>query len=153
MGVPLDANGVSVIDYQNSGNPGAFVALARALGFPWFMLCDNDAGGAGHIEQVRTRGVSEAEIAQRVVILPHGDLEAFLAQSIPGELGEIAVKLGAQLPASSHPAYSAELAKYLRDRKTEYAATLARDVAQWKADKVPEPFSTTLKRCIEAASV
>jgi len=28
---PLDAHGISVIDYQNNGSPGAFAALARAL--------------------------------------------------------------------------------------------------------------------------
>src|SRR3546814_20534647 len=45
LGCPLDAHGIAVIDYQNNGSPGAFAALARALNYPWAMICDGDQGG------------------------------------------------------------------------------------------------------------
>lgn len=75
IGRPLDALGVTVIDYQNNGSPGSFASLARAFGFPWFMTCDNDEGGRGHIENVRNRGFAEDEMNERVWQLPQGDLE------------------------------------------------------------------------------
>jgi putative ATP-dependent endonuclease of the OLD family len=40
MGTPLDQAGVTVIDYQNNGSPGAFVGLARAFEIPWLMICE-----------------------------------------------------------------------------------------------------------------
>jgi putative ATP-dependent endonuclease of OLD family len=151
MGSTLDAQGVSVIDYQNSGNPGAFVALARGLGFPWFMLCDNDSGGKEHVEQVRKRGVTATEMDERVAMLPGGDMEAYLAERFPAELGAIATKMGAKLPELANSAYTSQLAQFLRGNKTEYAARFAKVASKWEPAKVPEPISSTLKRCLEAA--
>ncbi len=55
LSTPLDNAGVSVIDFQNNGSPGAFVALARAFGIPWIMLCDSDDQGKGFIQQDERR--------------------------------------------------------------------------------------------------
>jgi len=79
LGCPLDAHGIAVIDYQNNGSPGAFAALARALRYPWAMICDGDQGGNDHIDQLRSHHFDETEIAHRVTQLPQGiDLERLL---------------------------------------------------------------------------
>ncbi|OQY11642.1 MAG: hypothetical protein B6I30_06410 [Desulfobacteraceae bacterium 4572_187] len=81
MGKPFDQMGISVIDFQNNGSPGAFVALARAFEIPWIMICDNDSGGKDFIRQVKERGLTDEEIEAFVHLLPGGegtDLEAFL---------------------------------------------------------------------------
>src|SRR3546814_9543651 len=67
---PLDAHGIAVIDYQNNGSPGAFAALARALNYPWAMICDGDQGGNDHIDQLRSHNFTEAEIPDLVTQLP-----------------------------------------------------------------------------------
>src|SRR3546814_10730057 len=76
LGCPLDAHGIAVIDYQNNGSPGAFAALARALNYPWAMICDGDQGGNDHIDQLRSHNFTEAEITDLVTQLTAGiDLE------------------------------------------------------------------------------
>src|SRR3990172_9886423 len=52
---PLDQSGVTVIDFQNNGSPGAFVGLARPFEIPWIMICDNDDAGKDFIKQVKSR--------------------------------------------------------------------------------------------------
>lgn len=82
LGCPLDAHGIAVIDYQNNGSPGAFAALARALEYPWAMICDGDQGGNDHIGQLRSHNFTVAEIAERVTQLPAGsDLESLIVGS------------------------------------------------------------------------
>ncbi len=152
MGKPLDSHGISLIDYQNSGSPGAFVALARALGFPWFMVCDDDTGGADHAAQVKSRGVPDAEMAQRLLMLPKDDMEGFLVKRFPGELAAIATALGAKLTAvAGTEPYNQELAAFLRTRKTDYAARFAEAASKWEPAKVPEPLVSVIKNCVEVA--
>jgi putative ATP-dependent endonuclease of the OLD family len=88
MGTPLDQAGVTVIDYQNNGSPGAFVGLARAFEIPWLMICDNDQGGKDSIRQVQNRGLTAPEINQLVRPLPEAgmDWEMFLVNSLPDTL-------------------------------------------------------------------
>lgn len=82
LGCSLDAHGIAVIDYQNNGSPGAFAALARALDYPWAMICDGDRGGDEHIAQLRSHHFSDAEIADRVTKLPKDiDLERLILGS------------------------------------------------------------------------
>lgn len=82
LGCPLDAHGIALIDYQNNGSPGAFAALARALDYPWAMICDGDNGGDDHIDQLRSHYFSEAEIADHVTQLNRGvDLERLIVTS------------------------------------------------------------------------
>lgn len=150
---PFDSHGVSVIDYQNSGSPGAFVALARALEFPWFMLCDNDSGGAAQVAQVKSKGVPDQEIQQRVTMLPMYDIEGYLAKRFSAELGPIAATLGAKIVAApGTPEFPLELAAFLRTKKTEYAGHFAELASKWGPAKVPEPLATVIKNCIEAAN-
>jgi putative ATP-dependent endonuclease of OLD family len=82
LGCPLDAHGISVIDYQNNGSPGAFAALARALDYPWAMICDGDQGGDDHIAQLRSHHFTEDEIKAVVTQLPRDvDLERLIMKS------------------------------------------------------------------------
>lgn len=79
---PLDSHGISVIDYQNNGSAGAFASLARALDYPWAMICDGDQGGNDHVQQLANHAFLQAEIDARVFQLPQGvDLERLLVNS------------------------------------------------------------------------
>ncbi|MFZ5737503.1 MAG: ATP-dependent nuclease [Pseudomonadota bacterium] len=82
LNCPLDAHGISVIDYQNNGSAGAFAALARSLQFNWAMICDGDQGGDDHIAQLKSHQFSNATIAERVTQLSQGvDLEKLIISS------------------------------------------------------------------------
>jgi putative ATP-dependent endonuclease of OLD family len=82
LGCPLDAHGISVIDYQNNGSPGAFAALARALDYPWAMICDGDEGGDGHVAHLRSHHFTTDEVTALVTQLPRGtDLERAIVKS------------------------------------------------------------------------
>lgn len=89
---PLEQHGVSVIDYQNNGSAGAFASLARAFGFPWLMFCDNDTGGNDHIEQLKNKHFTQAEIDSNVIQLT-GDLEDLLIAQMKEECIQIANSL------------------------------------------------------------
>ena len=69
IGKPFDQMGISVIDFQNNGSPGAFVALARAFEIPWIMICDNDSGGKDFVRQVKERGLTDEEIEELIHLL------------------------------------------------------------------------------------
>lgn len=86
MNKPFDRHGVAVIDYQNNGSPGAFVALAQAYEIPWLLICDDDTAKPGTIKQIEDRGYSSAEIDALVQPLPGMDLELFLVKN--GFIGE-----------------------------------------------------------------
>lgn len=62
-GASLDAAGVSLIDFQNNGSPGSFVALARTFDIPWMLICDNDNAGKGFVRDVHKHGLKEADVA------------------------------------------------------------------------------------------
>ena len=78
----LDAQGVSLIDYQNNGSPRAFACLARTFGFPWALLADGDKYGRNTFDSLKNDGFSEQELNARVVQLPEdADLEAYIVGS------------------------------------------------------------------------
>ncbi|MGM0561695.1 MAG: ATP-dependent nuclease [Pseudomonadota bacterium] len=78
----LDTHSISLIDYQNNGNPRAFAALARTFGFPWFLLSDGDNQGRNTLVSLENAGFSAEELNAKVVTLPNGqDLEAYICQS------------------------------------------------------------------------
>ena len=82
LGLPLDAQGVSVIDYQNNGSPRAFACLARTFGFPWALLADGDAQGRNTLFSLKTAGFTDPELNARAVQLPYDvDLEAHISGS------------------------------------------------------------------------
>ncbi len=83
LGKPLDQFGISVIDFQNNGSPGAFVGLAQNFEIPWIMFCDNDEGGLKFLKQVEGYGITTEEIKKLVLPIPEekSDLEMFLIKN------------------------------------------------------------------------
>ena len=78
----LDAQGVSLIDYQNNGSPRAFACLARTFGFPWALLADGDEHGRNTLSSLKNAGFREEELSARAVQLPDNtDLEAHIVSS------------------------------------------------------------------------
>lgn len=127
LGYNLDEHGVAVIDFQNCGNPESFAILARALGYPWYMVVDGDDAGYKYIADVTGRGFSGVEMAARSVALPSGDIEAELvAAGLEGELREICGELGV---TGANTLEGSNLAEALRGLKTRYSPLLARRCA------------------------
>ena len=83
LGSPLDNNGVSIIDFQNNGSPGAFVGLGEAFGIPWLLICDNDQQEAAFRREVLSKGITGTRMAALFNALPGIgiDFERFLYQN------------------------------------------------------------------------
>ena len=78
----LDAQGVSLIDYQNNGSPRAFACLARTFDFPWALLADGDEQGRNTLSSLMKAGFDKHELEARAVLLPDDvDLEGYIAGS------------------------------------------------------------------------
>ena len=128
LGYNLDEHGVSVIDFQNNGNPAVFAVLARALGYPWLMLVDGDAAGHQYLADIASRGFSPVEMSNRGFHLPAVDMEAQLvADGLQVELQTILHEIGV---AGAVGLNDAELAAALRQNKSSYAALLSKRCAQ-----------------------
>src|SRR5690606_7381500 len=78
LGLSMDDNGISLIDYQNNGSPGVFVKIAKILAYPWILLSDNDVQGRSTISQIKKLGYSDEEIESSVILLPYVDFETYL---------------------------------------------------------------------------
>lgn len=127
LGYNLDEHGVAVIDFKNCGSPESFAMLARALGYPWYMVVDGDGAGHGYIASVTARGFGGSEMLRRSAALPNGDMEAELvAAGLEVELREICVELGI---AGANALAGHDLAEALRGLKTRYSPLLARRCA------------------------
>lgn len=136
----LDENGVSVIDFQNNGNPTAFVALARAFRIPWLIVVDGDTAGKGYLAHIEHRGVAPRDLAARKFLLPQSNLEAALiASGLGAELRGILANLG--VPNAAMLA-EADLLKALTESKTAYADVLGSQCAADAAlaKRLPAPL-------------
>ena len=154
---PMDANNVTVIDYQNNGSPAQFAALARAFQFPWFMMCDNDAGGKDHISAIESLEFDAAELKTRVVQLTTGDLERFLTEaSFSNELIEIAESLGKTSFKGRSPDAKLwdDVAKILRNSKGVWPLRLIEKLRAQRAGgtRVPALIADLIRKCIKAAN-
>lgn len=146
LGYDLDEHGVSVIDFQNNGNPAVFAVLARALGYPWLMLVDGDPAGHQYLAEIASRGFSPAEMANRGFHLPAADMEAQLvADGLHVELKAILDEIGV---AGSDELGDAELAAALRHNKSSYAALLSKRCANDAAltQRMPETIRSVVSR-------
>jgi putative ATP-dependent endonuclease of OLD family len=122
LGDPVDAHGIAIIDYQNNGSPGIFATAARALHIPWSMICDGDQGGNAHIEQLRSKNFSGAEIDDRVVQLPANDcLEDLIIRS---PLRALMLEAVRELDVQVEDTDAAVLA-FAKERKEETAVRLS----------------------------
>lgn len=127
MGYDFDENGISVIDFQNNGNPECFAALGRALGYPWVMVVDSDQAGNQFIAAVAGRGFPPAQMAQLARQLPNGTLEEELvAAGLQTELRDILASLGV---AGAAALDDAGLVAALKSDKSTYAGELGRQCA------------------------
>jgi putative ATP-dependent endonuclease of OLD family len=127
LGYDLDEHGVSVIDFQNNGNPECFAALARALGYPWVMVVDGDQAGNQFVASVAARNFTPAQMAQLAKQLPNGTLEQQLvADGLQPELKAILVSQG---NAAAATLSDADLIAALKDDKCGYAAELGAQCA------------------------
>jgi len=158
MGTPLDQAGVTVIDYQNNGSPGAFVGLARAFEIPWLMICDNDQGGKDSIRQVQNRGLTALEINQLVRPLPEAgmDWEMFLVKhGFSQECRQILAERSVILTMNEGTAgFEDEIAEKIRADKTGYAIALIEKLPETSPDaaKVPQFLQTVIEDVIAKAS-
>ena len=158
MGTPLDQAGVTVIDYQNNGSPGAFVGLARAFEIPWIMICDNDQGGKDFIRQVQNRGLAGADLNQLVRPLPEDgmDWEMLLVKNgFIQEFRQILAERSVILTTNEGTAgFEDELAGKIRSDKTGYAIALIEKLQATSSDasKVPQFLQTVIEDVIAKAS-
>ncbi|MBI5251776.1 MAG: AAA family ATPase [Desulfomonile tiedjei] len=157
MGLPLDRAGVTVIDFQNNGSPGAFVGLARAFQIPWIMVCDNDQKGAEFVEQVRKRGLTESEIEGLVFKLPGEGvkLEEFLLRNgLASELRKVLAEKGVKLvKKQGEQGCEEEMMDHLRRDKTGCALALVNELRDSGADesRVPQLFRSLIRDITQRA--
>ena len=141
LGWDLDANGVSVIDFQQSGSAGIYPALAEAFSIPWHMIVDGDAASTKFKEQILKRGFVEADLATRFETLPPPyDLEdCLLADGHEQLLREIIAGISGR---SALTCPLDEFRSRLKNKKTGYMGVLASRIASDPnlAARMPAPF-------------
>ncbi len=157
LGTPLDQVGITIIDFQNNGSPGAFIGLAQTFEIPWVMICDNDEQGKQFIRQASNRGLSEELIKELVYPLPENmDLEIFLAkngfaQYYVDVLTERNVILDKQI---GEDGYENEIAEKVKSDKTGYTIALIKKLRSSKIDnsKIPDLFKSVINYIISRVS-
>jgi putative ATP-dependent endonuclease of OLD family len=142
----LDNHGVSVIDFQQSGNAGIYPALADGFRIPWHMICDGDGESARFRQQILDRGFDELGLAGKFITLTTpNDLEDQMIADGHSQL------LRGILAESSGPSAltcgDADFVKRLKNRKTAYMAVLVMRIAsdQQLAERMPAPFVNLIR--------
>ena len=157
LDLPLDQFGVTVIDFQNNGSPGAFVALARSLEIPWLMVCDSDDAGKQYEQTVKDKGLTAKEAKDCVRPLPAADqdLELFLVQNgFLQDYEAILAEKGVALTVNpGNSRYEEEVAEALRKRKTDFSNELIRRLrdAESDAKTVPQFFAQAITDVVARA--
>lgn len=142
-GFPLDSNGISVIDFQNGGSAGAFVALAEELKFPWVLFVDGDKAGDDYIEQATKKGLLRDDVMKSTIQLAETDIEEAL---VVAGLGDIICDVMCESGVFSEKITAPEeLITELRNSKTEYSAA----IAQWIYDGNEFPTPKFMEDLIE----
>ncbi len=151
MGTPFDNSGVSVIDFQNNGSAGSFVALATAFDIPWLLVCDNDPAGQGYAKEAERSALPPAEMQKRLRLLPNNgtDLEKYLATTgLITHLVEVFHQHGiAPTLKQADAGFADEVASLLRKNKFTYIQALIQRLRNAGADATAVPGS--LKSVIE----
>jgi putative ATP-dependent endonuclease of OLD family len=141
LGWPLDAHGVSVIDFQQSGNAGIYPALAEAFGLPWNMIVDGDAASTQFKKQIINRGFNEDDLVGKFSTLASpNDLEdQLLADGHEQLLRNILATTGGKTALTCS---LEDFRARLKNRKTGYMGILAPRIAADPAlaAKMPKVF-------------
>lgn len=138
---PLDAHGVAVIDFQQSGSAGIYPALAEVFRIPWHMIVDGDAESARFKKQILDRGFRENELVDRFVSLPPpNSLEDQLVAD--GHLQLLREILAGISGDSALQCPEAEILSRLKNKKTGYMGQLSLRVANDRglAERMPQAF-------------
>jgi putative ATP-dependent endonuclease of the OLD family len=110
LDLDFDENGISYIDYRSNGSAKSFVKLARVLDFKWVLLADNDVQGSNTISEIKSVGVTEAEITVLVWITQRKDIERELINS--GFLADYEAILSSDITSDISVIKSRDLEKY-----------------------------------------
>lgn len=145
FGWPLDVHGAAVIDFQQSGSPGIYAALAGGFGIPWHMITDGDHEATKFRQQILDRGLAEDDLTGRFMTLPPpNDLEdQLIADGHEALLRQILADISGN-SALTCPAD--EFRARLNNRKPEYMTVLSLRVAADPAlaQRMPAPFVTLI---------
>ena len=150
---PLDAHGVAVIDFQQSGSAGIYPALAEAFKIPWHMIVDGDTESAKFKKQILDRGFLESDLVNRFVALPSpNSLEDQLI--VDGHLPLLREILAGISGDSALKCSDAEIRSRLKNKKTGYMGVLALRVASSRAlaERMPQPFVTLINNLRNSAA-
>jgi putative ATP-dependent endonuclease of OLD family len=138
---PLDAHGIAVIDFQQSGSAGIYVALAEAFGIPWHMIVDGDPESQKFKRQILDRGFREDELAGRFITLPAPNVleDQLIADGHMQLLREILAEIGSD---SALTCPDDEFCRRLKKKKTDYMRVLSLRVASNRvlAGRMPAAF-------------
>ncbi|KIL38137.1 hypothetical protein SD70_28280 [Gordoniibacillus kamchatkensis] len=152
----LDTNGVTIIDFQNNGSPGAFVKLAKSLSFTWRLLSDSDDQLEGTLSQIKKTGYSEEETNRLVKILPWIDFETYLANE--GFINEYEAILGDKVREVTVPRHSAEypihIANLIKKDKVGNALKFVEYLKNHNFDsrRIPELLRQLINECVGEAN-
>jgi putative ATP-dependent endonuclease of OLD family len=153
FGWPLDAHGIAVIDFQQSGNAGIYPALAEAFGLPWNMIVDGDGASEQFQKQIISRGFNDADLVGRFSTLPKpNDLEdQLIADGHEKLLRDILATTGGKAVLTCP---LDEFRSRLKNRKTTYMGILAPRVAgdPALAAKMPKAFIDLVKKLQEGVA-
>jgi putative ATP-dependent endonuclease of OLD family len=141
LGWPLDEHGVTVIDFQQSGNASIYPGLADAFGVPWNMIVDGDSEGSRFRDQILDRGFTGGEVDQRLAMLttPNTLEDQLIADGHGPLLREI---LADFVGNNAHVCPDAEFRAIAKNRKVPCMGSLSLRVLNDAelAGRMPAPF-------------
>jgi putative ATP-dependent endonuclease of OLD family len=150
---PLDAHGVAVVDFQQSGSAGIYPALAEAFRIPWHMVVDGDAESVKFKKQIVDRGFRENELAGRFVSLPAPNSleDQLIADGHLQLLREILAAIGSD---SALICPEAEIRSRLKNKKTGYMGMLSLRVAADRglAERMPQALVNVITTLRDGAA-
>ena len=150
MNKPLDLYGITVIDFQNNGSPGIFVALSITYDISWIMLTDNDDQGKKFVKNVADRGLTEDKINNLVREIPmeNADLEKYLYNSgFAQEYIEMLEDEGVKLTKKSgYKGFEEEVVKNIQNDKLKHMHALIDKLKAKNTDKsrIPDFFANAI---------
>ncbi|MGH9343826.1 MAG: ATP-dependent nuclease [Terriglobia bacterium] len=153
LGWPLDAHGVAVIDFQQSGSAGIYPALAEGFRIPWDMIVDGDAESTKFRQQIFDRGFREDDLVDHFVSLPDGNaLEDQLIAD--GHLPLLRVILAEITGSSALTCPECEFRARLKNKKTGYMGELSLRIASDRAlaEQMPAAFVGLITRLRDGAA-